>query len=148
MDIAVLMDHISSRDLRILTRLRPFFLVVDIGFILYWVVTVFHLIPAEHLYKDYADPMASAWNWSFLPLDLAVSATGLLALHLSRRRNPLAVRLAVASLALTTASGMQAISFWAIRGDFDWVWWAPNLFLLVYPWWFLQALFQVRPEGP
>jgi hypothetical protein len=43
---------------------------------------------------------------------------------------------------------MQAISFWAIRGDFDWVWWAPNLFLLVYPWWFLQALFQVRPEGP
>ncbi|MEK7394668.1 MAG: DUF5360 family protein [Fibrobacterota bacterium] len=140
------MDHISSRELRILAKLRPFFLVVDIGFILYWVVTVFHLIPAEYLYKDYADPMASAWNWSFLPLDLAVSATGLLALQLLRRRNPLAVRLAVASLSLTTASGMQAISFWAIRGDFDWVWWAPNLFLLIYPWWFLWALFQVRPE--
>lgn len=146
MDIAIPMNDISSRDLRILARLRPFFLVVDLGFILYWVVTVLHLIPAEYLYKDYADPMAAAWNWSFLPLDLAVSATGLLSLQLSRRRNPLAVRWAVASLSLTTASGMQAISFWAIRGDFDWVWWAPNLFLLVYPWFFLAPILR-RGDG-
>ena len=34
--------------------LKPFFLVVDIGFILYWLVRALHLIPAEIAFKDYA----------------------------------------------------------------------------------------------
>ncbi len=61
------------------------FLATDLGFIAYWLVTLLHLIPAEYLFNDYADPVMTASNWSFLPLDLAVSATGLRALAMQRR---------------------------------------------------------------
>lgn len=131
------MASIDPRDLKVLSRLRPFFLLVDLGFLAYWAVTALHAIPESYLYKDYDNPMAVAWNWSFMPLDLVVSATGLVSLFLMRRNRPEAARIAIVSLSLTSASGLQAISFWAVRGDFDWVWWAPNLFLLVYPWFFL-----------
>ena len=47
--------------------LKPFFLVVDIGFIAYWCITALHLTPVELAFKDYANPILSAWNWSFLP---------------------------------------------------------------------------------
>ena len=52
--------------------LRYFFLIVDIGFILYWLITALSLIPAEYLFKDYQSEMLVNWNWSFLPLDLFV----------------------------------------------------------------------------
>jgi hypothetical protein len=81
-----------------------------------------------------------AWNWSFAPLDIAVSITGLGSLYLWRKKDPRARSLALISLALTSASGFQAISFWAIRRDFDVSWWVPNLFLLVYPWFFLVPM--------
>jgi len=42
-------------------------------------------------------------------------------------------RLVSTSLTLTVASGLQAIAFWAFRGQFDATWWALNGFLLVYP---------------
>jgi hypothetical protein len=35
---------------------------------------------------------------------------------------------------------MNAIAFWALRGDFDWGWWAPNLVLLIGPWPFVWGL--------
>lgn len=139
------MTSIDPRDLKILSRLRPFFLLVDLGFLAYWAVTALHAIPDSYLYKDYDDPMAVAWNWSFMPLDLLVSATGLWSLFLLRRNRPEAARVAIVSLSLTSATGFQAISFWAVRGDFDLVWWTPNLFLLVYPWWFLGDLLRMRP---
>lgn len=44
------------------------------------------------------------------------------------------------SLVLTSCSGLQAVSFWYVRRDFDWTWWAPNLFLLLYPLFFLPGL--------
>jgi hypothetical protein len=78
--------------------LRPLFLIVDLGFIAYWAITLAGVIPDEYLFKDYDNPILSAWNWSFLPLDLAISASGLTA------------------------------------------WWLPNLFLLLYPLWFLPKL--------
>ena len=65
--------------------LKFFFLITDIGFILYWLITLLHLIPPEYLFQDYTNPILTAWNWSFLPLDLFVSATGLTSLFLYRR---------------------------------------------------------------
>lgn len=121
--------------------LRPIFLFVDLGFIVYWIVTLFSLLPAEWLYQDYMNPLLVAWNWSFLPLDLAVSATGLLALRLHTNGDPRYRSLVLASLCLTTASGFQAISFWAARCEFNLFWWLPNLFLLIYPWYFIVTMF-------
>ncbi len=121
-------------------KLRPWFLVVDFGFIAYWLITLFHLIPEEYLFKDYENPILVAWNWSFLPLDLFISATGLSSLYLYRRGNPAWAAMAFASLLLTSCSGLQAIAFWAIRRDFDPLWWGFNLFLLLYPLFFMPGL--------
>ena len=51
----------------------------------------------------------------------------------------------IIALVLTCCAGLQAISFWAIRGDFKLGWWLPNLFLMLYPLWFLPAL--LRPTA-
>ena len=120
--------------------LKFFFWIVDLGFVLYWVITLFHLIPPPLLFKDYANPILSAWNWSFLPLDLLISTTGLLSLWRYRCHDPQWRTFALLSLALTFCSGLQAIAFWSIRGDFDLVWWAPNLFLLLYPLFFIHTI--------
>lgn len=124
--------------------LKPFFLVVDIGFILYWTVTLLHLIPEAYLFKDYDDPILAAWNWSFLPLDLFISITGLGSLYLMRQGNPMWRSLALISLVLTSCSGLQALAFWTLRADFDLVWWLPNLFLLLYPLFFIPTLLKLR----
>ncbi len=118
--------------------------VTDVGFILYWSITALAAlgvlqIPAEYLYKGYHDPMLVAWNWSFAPLDLAASVIGLAAL--ARLRAGRAWKgLAILSLAFTSVAGGMAIAFWAIEGDFDVSWWAPNLFLMLWPWLYLPAL--------
>jgi len=62
------------------STLRLLFWITDLGFIAYWLATALHLIPLEGAFKDYADPTLLAWNWSFFPLDLLISATGLYAL--------------------------------------------------------------------
>lgn len=129
-----------------LRRVRPFFLVTDIGFLVYWAITAMHVLPSAWLFKDYEQSLAVAWNWSFLPLDLCVSATGLASLALAHERPHAAVRLAALSLVLTFCSGLQAISFWTARCDLDIGWWVPNLYLLLYPLPFL-AIF-VRSETP
>lgn len=116
------------------------FWLVDLCFLAYWAVTLLHLVPEAFLFKDYNDPILVAWNWSFLPLDLAISATGLLSVYLHRRGRPQAARLAQISLVLTACSGLQAVSFFALRHDFDPLWWGPNLFLLLYPLVFLPRL--------
>ncbi|MBK9578356.1 MAG: DUF5360 family protein [Fibrobacterota bacterium] len=126
--------------------LLTLFVAVDTGFVLYWCITALHLLPPEWLYKDHANPLLVAWNWSFLPLDLAISATGYLALAMWKGRRPAWRKWAIVSLALTSASGLQAVSFWAIRSDFDPFWWAPNLFLLAYPWVFLPRLVAADEE--
>ena len=120
--------------------LRYLFLLVDLGFLAYWLITLLHLIPPEYLFQDYQNPLLVAWNWSFLPLDIVVSVTGLASLALYQRGSSSWRLLAFCSLLLTSVSGLQAIAFWVIRGDFMVEWWAPNLFLLVYPWFFLRGL--------
>lgn len=113
--------------------LRPLFLIVDLGFLAYWIITLLHVIPAAWLFKDYDNAILVAWNWSFLPLDLCISTTGLGSLYLLRRGDARWDRLALLSLGLTFCSGLQAIAFFALRRDFDPTWWLPNLFLLLYP---------------
>jgi Family of unknown function (DUF5360) len=120
-------------------------LATDLAFVIYWLVTALHIIPPSWAYSDARDPTIVAWNWSFLPLDLLVSATGLTALTLDRRRlaagddavasmaSSRADAWLLLSLALTVCSGLQAISFWAMRCQLDVAWWIVNGFLIVYP---------------
>jgi hypothetical protein len=128
------MEHAHRLDMR---RLRTVFLVVDLGFVGYWLCAWLQLFPEDWLFKDYQNPILQAWNFSFLPLDLLVSASGLSAVVCHGRGNPAWYALSLASLVLTSCSGLQALSFWALRGDFDPSWWLPNLFLLLYPLYFL-----------
>ncbi|MEV4222555.1 DUF5360 family protein [Nonomuraea sp. NPDC049725] len=108
-------------------------LVTDVGFVVYFLVTGLGLIPPEWAFADYANPIMAAWNWSFLWIDLLASATGLTSLWLLRRRDPGGPPLMLVSLVLTMASGLMAIAFWTLRGDFSPAWWAPNLYLLLFP---------------
>jgi len=125
--------------------LRLLLLVTDLGFIAYWSVTALHLLPPELAFNDYRNPLLVAWNWSFAPLDLLASACGLWALRLARRQDARAYTVLIIALVLTCCAGLQAISFWATRGDFELGWWLPNLFLMLYPLWFLPAL--LRPTA-
>lgn len=118
----------------------------DVGFLLYWAITATHALPPRWLFKGYDDPVIEAWNWSFLPLDLALSATGLGALWAARRGvGRAAASLTLASLVLTSTSGLMAVAFWTLRRDFDPTWWAPNLFLLVWPLFFVRDVAVVAP---
>lgn len=121
-------------------HLPKFFLVVDVGFILYWLITALHLIPEEYLYNNYQNPLLVSWNWSFLSIDLLVSFSGLYSLYLRRKGSAVWTNYAFISLVLTSASGLMAVSFWTATQDFDPLWWTPNLFLLIYPIYFLRLL--------
>jgi hypothetical protein len=121
-------------------RLKVFFLATDIGFLTYWFITVLHIIPEGLVFKDYNNPIISAWNWSFLPLDLSISFTGISSLILYFRSNPLCKKLALISLTLTFCSGLQAVSFWFLRSDYDLIWWVFNLYLVLYPLFFVKGL--------
>lgn len=117
--------------------LKYFFLIVDIGFISYWIITSLRLIPDEYLYNDYTNHILVNWNWSFFPLDIAVSGTGLYTLYLFKKDNTRWRVFALISLILTSVSGLQAISYWILAKDFDPTWWIPNLFLFIYPFFFI-----------
>lgn len=131
-------------------RLKPFFLFTDSAFIMYWVATLLQLVPESLLYRDYHDPLLVAWNWSFLPLDMLISATGLTSLALHRQADPRWRSLALISLVLTFCSGLQALAFWTLRADFDLSWWLVNGYLLVYPLFFILAMTRalVAPATP
>ncbi|MGV9777507.1 DUF5360 family protein [Streptosporangium sp. NPDC003464] len=122
---------------------KALMLVTDIGFLVYFSVTGLGLVPPEWAFADYADPIMVSWNWSFLWIDVLASATGLTSLHLIRRGAPNGPPLMLVSLVLTAASGLMAIAFWTLRGDFSPAWWIPNLYLLLFP---LPAI--VRLAGP
>lgn len=123
-----------------MNRLKVFFLATDLGFIIYWLITLLHIIPSELAFKDYTNPIISAWNWSFFPLDMCVSFTGITTIILFSRKNNLWKKFALLSLAMTFCSGLQAVSFWFLRNDFDFMWWAFNLYLVIYPLFFVKGL--------
>ncbi|MGA4544234.1 YvaD family protein [Uniformispora flossi] len=133
----------APRTLRVVKVLM---VVTDVGFIAYWAITIAHVLPESALFNDYRDERIVAWNWSFLPLDLLISATGLTALRLARQGREAWRPLMLVSLTLTSCSGLQAIGFWTIRGDFSPAWWIPNLFLLLYPLTGIAALWPTTPR--
>ena len=125
--------------------LRTALLLTDVGFIAYWSLTALVAaglfdVPPEYLYSDYHNPLVVAWNWSFMPLDIILSLAGLNAVRLQRAGNPSSQGWTIFSLALTFCAGLMAISFWAIRGDFDITWWTVNLALMIWPWFYLPKL--------
>ena len=125
--------------------LKTSLLITDVGFLLYWSLTALVAggllrVPAEYLFSDYENPLVVAWNWSFMPLDVILSLCGLAAVALHRRGKPAWRGVAIMSLSLTFCAGLMAISFWAIRGDFDPTWWAVNLALMIWPLAYLPGL--------
>ncbi len=108
-------------------------LVTDVGFLVYFAITGLGLIPLEWAFADYANPLMIDWNWSFLWIDLLASTTGLTSLWLLRRGRVSGPPLMLVSLVLTMASGLMAIAFWTLRGDFSLTWWIPNLYLMLFP---------------
>lgn len=131
----------------VMRRMKPFLLVTDWLFLAYWAITALKAlgivnIPPEYLYSNYDDPAIVAWNWSFFPLDIVFSITGLLALRRHRQQHPSWRMYAAVSLCLTFCAGLMAISFWTIRGEFDPSWWIPNFLITVWPLYFLPKLFR------
>lgn len=114
------MGHVIGR------KTRNVLLTIDFGFIIYWLLIALNLIPHEWVFQNYDDPNVRAWNWSFLPLDLAASLTGFFGI---KGKGNFA--LLVSSSTLTMVAGGMALAFWSIQGFFNLGWWLPNLFLFV-----------------
>ncbi|MUT64836.1 DUF5360 family protein [Paenibacillus sp. NEAU-GSW1] len=120
--------------------LKTLMLLTDVGFFVYWTIVLFELIPKQYQYQDYNNEWLVAWNLSFIPLDLFISFTGLMSIYCFNKGKAIGLPLCIMSLSLTFCSGLQAIAYWGAKGDFDLFWWAPNLFLMIYPLFFLPAL--------
>ncbi len=119
--------------------------VTDLAFILYWILASLSQagilqIPPEWMYADYDQPDVIAWNWSFLPMDLAFSVFGLKAVVAARRGDPAWRPFAIVSLTLTMAAGGMAVSYWAILREFDPSWFFANLTLAIWPLFFMRRL--------
>lgn len=99
-------------------------LTIDFGFIFYWLFIALNLIPHDWVFQNYADSNVRAWNWSFLPLDIAASVTGFIGIKGKGNRG-----LLIISSTLTSVAGGMAIAFWSIQGFFNLGWWTPNIFL-------------------
>lgn len=124
--------------------LRVMMWVTDIGFLLYWLIIWLGFIPKEYGYKDYTNEYMVDWNLSFIPLDVFISITGIMSLYYYSKGNKLWSSLCLVSLTLTFCSGLQAIAFWGIRSDFDWLWWVPNSFLMIYPLFYIFDIIKKR----
>jgi hypothetical protein len=127
--------------------LRPLMVGTDVAMLGYWTLMLAAAagivdLPPEAMYRNYANPLVVAWNWSFFPLDVAFAIAGLRAARLARRGDPRWRGWATVSLTLTMCAGGMAIAFWALTGDIDPSWWLPNLFLLLWPLAFLPRLME------
>ena len=106
--------------------------VIDIGFIVYWSLIILRVLPPEVMFEGYEKPEVQAWNWSFLPLDIAAAVTGIVGQTAKRCDYTV---LLTSSLVLTSVAGGMALSYWVVLGYFDILWWAPNLVLFLFPLW-------------
>jgi hypothetical protein len=125
-------DTTLPRSQKILT------LTTDIGLLAYWALSALLALgllraPEWLLFADYHEPIMTAWNWSFLPLDVLLSVLGIAAVSADARGCAEGAALSQISLSLTFCAGFMALSFWAIRCEFDPIWWGVNLFLAVWP---------------
>ncbi len=126
-------------------RLAFALVLTDIAFLLYWGSSLLILsglihVPRDWMYEGFDQPRVMAWNWSFLPVDLAFSATGLYAVRAARRGDDTWRPVALLSLTLTTVAGAMAIGYWALLGQFEPSWFLPNLLLFVWPMPFIVRL--------
>ena len=133
--------------------LRIALTVTDVLFIAYWSLAALDAagvlaIPEALLYAHAHDPRVVAWNWSFFPLDLAFSLTGLAAVAASRRDAPIWRPLALVSLVLTMVAGGMAVGYWTLLGEYDPAWFLPNLLLLLWPIFFLRRLARGMAAAP
>lgn len=125
--------------------LKLAFTVTDVAFLIYWAVAgldtggLIHL-PPDWLYPNAHDPRVVAWNWSFFPLDIAFSVTGLWAVAASRRADLIWRPLALISLILTMVAGGMACGYWLLLGEIDPMWFGMNALLVVWPCLFLRGL--------
>ena len=99
------------------------------------------------MYADYQAPQVVAWNWSFLPVDVAFSAFGLFGVWAARRQDPLWRPLTLISLVLTQVAGLMAVAYWTLLGQFNLAWFAPNLALVLWPCLFLPDLICTLSDG-
>ena len=106
--------------------------VIDIGFIVYWSLIILRVLPPEVMFEGYEKREVQAWNWSFLPLDIAAAVTGIVGQTTKRLDSTV---LLTTSLVLTSVAGGMALAYWVVLGYFDILWWVPNLVLLVFPLW-------------
>lgn len=119
--------------------------ITDFAFLIYWAVAALHAlalieIPQDWLYANAEDPRVVAWNWSFFPLDVAFSLTGLAAVRCARRGVAAWRPLALMSLILTMVAGGMAVSYWMLLAEFDPFWIGANAVLLLWPLPFLGGL--------
>ena len=127
------------------TRLAAFMGVTDLVFLAYWTMSLLQLsgliqVPPSLMYKDYNVPTVIAWNWSFFPVDLVFSITGLWAINLARQGNRQWIPIAIISLCFTFVAGLMAVSYWIILRQFDLGWFLPNLTLVIWPLFFIPSL--------
>jgi hypothetical protein len=135
--------------------LKGLILVTDILFLTYWFFSVLHIaglfeLPASMMYDDFEQARVFAWNWSFFPIDVLFSITGLLAVRMSSQGDPCWRPMAIISLTLTFVAGFMAIGYWTILGEFDPAWYLPNLALVIWPLFFIRGLISMasRNEQP
>lgn len=119
--------------------------ITDLAFLIYWTVAASHAlalvqIPQDWLYANADDARVVAWNWSFFPLDIAFSLTGLAAVRCSRRGDAAWRPLALISLILTMVAGGMAVGYWVLLAEFDPFWIGANALLLIWPIPFLGGL--------
>jgi hypothetical protein len=128
-------------------RLKTLMLLTDGGLLTYWLVTFLVAkglieLPIDWFYSDYHNPAVVSWNLSFVPLDIILSVIGLASVRLAGLGDARWQPLMVLSLTMTSCAGLMAISFWAVRMEFDATWWAANLYLFLWPLPYLARIFR------
>ena len=127
------------------SALRIALTLTDGLFIAYWTLAVLSVlgwvtIPDAWLYAEANNPRVVAWNWSFFPLDIAFSVTGILAIRYAGLQHSAWRPWALISLVLTMVAGTMAVGYWTLLQEFDWLWFLPNLALMLWPLAFLPQL--------
>jgi len=107
----------------------------EIGMLAYWLLAgalALDLVRIDPslMYSDYQNPLVVAWNWSFLPVDVAFALAGLAA-RFASLPHAVRVKLSIISAVLMLCAGLMAVSYWTIRSEFSPAWWAVNLWLIV-----------------
>lgn len=133
-------------------QLKALILITDMLFLTYWSLSLLDILgvfqlPPSMMYAEFDQPRVFAWNWSFFPVDVLFSITGIAAVRLANDGDPRWLPMAMISLCLTFVAGLMAIGYWTILGEFDPAWYLPNLALAVWPLFFLPGLLNdfVRP---